>query len=185
MSNDIIDSCKQNMDKRVKSFEQDLAKVRTGRASIALLDGIKVDYYGNATPLNQVATLTTPDARTITVAPFEKKLIGDIEKAIRTADIGIQPTNDGNVVRIPIPALTEERRKDIVKNLKKMAEDAKVAIRGARRDANELLKKKTKDKVVSEDEGKRLETEIQKHTDLFIKAIDDRLAKKEQEVLKL
>lgn len=185
MSNDILNDCKQHMDKRIKAFETDLSKVRTGRASIALLDGIKLDYYGSPTPLNQVATLTTPDARTITVAPFEKKLIGDIEKAIRIADIGVQPTNDGNVVRIPIPALTEERRKDIVKNLKKMAEEAKVAIRGVRRDTNEALKKKIKDKLVSEDEGKRLEGEIQKHTDNFIKAVDDRLAKKEQEVLKI
>jgi ribosome recycling factor len=185
MSNNIVDSCKQNMEKRVKAFEQDLTKVRTGRASIALLDGIKVDYYGTPTLLNQVATLTTPDARTITVAPFEKKLIQDIEKAIRTADIGIQPTNDGNVVRIPIPALTEERRKDIVKNLKKTAEDAKVAIRGVRRDANEAIKKQIKDKLISEDDGKRLEGDVQKHTDNFIKAIDDRLAKKEQEVMKI
>ena len=173
------------MDKRVKAFEHDLTKVRTGRASIALLDGIKIDYYGTPTLLNQVATLTTPDARTITVSPFEKKLIQDIEKAIRSADLGIQPTNDGNVVRIPIPALTEERRKDIVKNLKKMAEDAKVAIRGARRDANEGLKKQIKDRLISEDDAKRLEAEVQKHTDHFIKAIDDRLAKKEQEVMKI
>ena len=173
------------MEKRIKAFEHDLTKVRTGRASIALLDGIKVDYYGTPTLLNQVATLTTPDARTITVAPFEKKLISDIEKAIRIADLGIQPTNDGNVVRIPIPALTEERRKDIVKNLKKMAEDAKVAIRGARRDANEVLKKQIKDKLISEDDGKRLEAEVQKHTDNYIKVIDERLTKKEQEVMKI
>lgn len=173
------------MEKRIKAFEHDLTKVRTGRASIALLDGIKVDYYGTPTLLNQVATLATPDARTITVAPFEKKLISDIEKAIRIADLGIQPTNDGNVVRIPIPALTEERRKDIVKNLKKMAEDAKVAIRGARRDANEVLKKQIKDKLISEDDGKRLEAEVQKHTDNYIKVIDDRLTKKEQEVMKI
>jgi ribosome recycling factor len=185
MSDNALDSCKQNMDKRVKAFEADLLKVRTGRASIALLDGIKVDYYGTPTPLNQVATLTTPDARTITVAPYEKKLIQDIEKAIMKADIGVQPTNDGNVVRIPIPALTEERRKDIVKNLKKMAEEAKVAIRNVRRDANDAAKKQAKDKAISEDEVKKLEGDIQKQTDSFIKAIDDRLAKKEQEVLKL
>ena len=148
MSANVIETCKQSMDKRVKAFEQDLTKVRTGRASIALLDGIKVDYYGTPTLLNQVATLATPDARTITVAPFEKKLIQDIEKTIRAADLGIQPTNDGNIVRVPIPALTEERRKDIVKNLKKMAEEAKVAIRGARRDANEALKKQIKDKLM-------------------------------------
>lgn len=181
----IVDDCKQNMDKRLKGLEVDLSKVRTGRASITILDGIKVDYYGSPTPLNQVATLSTPDARTITVAPFEKKLIQDIEKAIQKADIGIQPTNDGNVVRIPIPALTEERRKDIVKNLKKMAEECKVAIRNIRRDANDAIKKQLKDKVIGEDDSKRLEADIQKHTDQFIKFIDERLAKKEQEVLKI
>jgi ribosome recycling factor len=181
----IVDDCKQNMDKRLKGLEADMAKVRTGRASITILDGIKVDYYGSLTPLNQVATLSTPDARTINVAPFEKKLIQDIEKAIQKADIGVQPTNDGNVVRIPIPALTEERRKDIVKNLKKMAEECKVAIRNVRRDANDALKKQLKDKAIGEDDGKRLEAEIQKHTDQFIKFVDERLAKKEQEVLKI
>ncbi len=182
---DLVNTCKANMEKRVKAFESDLTKVRTGRASITLLDGIKVDYYGSLTPLNQVATLTTPDARTITIAPFEKKLIQEIEKSIMKADIGITPTSDGNVVRIPIPALTEERRKDIVKNLKKMSEDAKVAIRNIRRDANDAVKKQAKDKAITEDEVKRLETDVQKHTDSFIKAIDDRLAKKEQEVLKI
>ena len=185
MANTIVETCKQGMDKRIKGFEADLLKVRTGRASIALLDGVKVDYYGTPTPLNQVATLTTPDARTITVAPYEKKSIQDIEKAIMKADLGIQPTNDGNVVRIPIPALTEERRKDIVKNLKKLAEDAKVALRGVRRDANEAIKKEAKDKTISEDEVKRLEADIQKVTDTFVKTIDDKLAKKEQEVLKI
>jgi ribosome recycling factor len=182
---DVVNTCKQNMEKRVKAFDTDLTKVRTGRASITLLDGIKVDYYGSLTPLNQVATLTTPDARTITIAPFEKKLIQEIEKAVMKADIGITPTSDGNVVRIPIPALTEERRKDIVKNLKKMAEDAKVAIRNIRRDANDAVKKQAKDKAITEDDVKRLEAEVQKHTDAFIKQIDDRLAKKEQEVLKI
>lgn len=185
MTQQTVDQCKQNMDKRVKSFESDLTKVRTGRASVALLDGIKVDYYGSPTPLNQIATLTTPDARTIVVSPFEKKNIQDIEKAIMKADVGVQPTNDGNVVRIPIPALTEERRKDIVKNLKKTAEEAKVAIRNVRRDANDALKKSLKDKVISEDDSKRLEADVQKHTDSFIKAIDERLTKKEQEVMKL
>lgn len=181
----VVDICKQNMDKRVKAFENDLAKVRTGRASIALLDGIKVDYYGSPTPLNQVATLATPDARTITLSPFEKKLIQEIEKAIQKADLGVQPTNDGNVVRIPIPALTEERRKDIVKNLKKMSEECKVGLRNIRREANDAVKKQQKDKLISEDDVKRLEAEVQKQTDFFIKQVDDRLAKKEQEVLKI
>jgi ribosome recycling factor len=173
------------MDKRLKSFDGDLLKVRTGRASITMLDGVKVDYYGSPTPLNQVATLSTPDARTITVAPFEKKLIQDIEKAIMIADLGVTPNNDGHVVRIPIPQLTEERRKDIVKNLKKVAEEAKVGIRNVRREANDEVKKQIKDKKIGEDEGKKLEEQIQKHTDSYIKQIDDKVAKKEQEVMKI
>jgi ribosome recycling factor len=127
--------------------------------------------------------MATPDARTITIAPFEKKLIAEIEKAIRIADIGVQPTNDGNIVRLPFPALTEERRKDIVKNLKKIAEEAKVGIRNVRRDANEDAKKQEKDKKITEDERKKLEDTIQKHTDGFIKMIDERLAVKEKEVM--
>ena len=180
---DVGNNCKQNMEKRLKSFEGELKQVRTGRASVAVLDNVRVDYYGNPTPLNQVATMATPDARTITIAPFEKKLIAEIEKAIRIADIGVQPTNDGNIVRLPFPALTEERRKDIVKNLKKIAEDAKVGIRNVRRDANEDVKKQEKDKKITEDERKKLEDVVQKHTDSFIKMIDEKLAAKEKEVM--
>jgi ribosome recycling factor len=179
----IITNCKQTMEKRVKAFENELKSVRTGRASVTVLDNVRVDYYGTPSPLNQVATLTTPDARTIVIAPFEKKLIQDIEKAIMIADIGVQPTNDGNVVRLPFPALTEDRRKDIVKNLKKIAEEAKVGIRNSRRDINEEVKKQEKNKQVSEDESRKLQAEIQKHTDNFIKMIDDRLAAKEKEVM--
>jgi ribosome recycling factor len=179
----IIKNCKDGMEKRLKSLENDLAKVRTGRASITLLDGIKVDYYGSPTPLNQVATLTTPDARTITIAPYEKKLIQDIERAVMIADIGVQPTNDGNVVRIPIPALTEERRKDLVKNLKKLSEDAKVAIRGVRRDMNEVIKKAEKDKTMTEDDSKRVQAEVQKLTDSYVGFVDERAAKKEKEIM--
>jgi len=181
----VVEDCKENMEKRLKSFDNDLLKVRTGRASIALLDGVKVDYYGSPTPLNQVATLSTPDARTINVAPFEKKLIQDIEKAIMIADLGVTPNNDGNIVRVPIPQLTEERRKDIVKNLKKVAEEAKVGIRHVRREANDEVKKQIKDKKIAEDEGKKFEEGIQKHTDAYIKLIDERVAKKEQEVMKI
>lgn len=181
----VVDTCKQNMEKRIKSFDNDLLKVRTGRASITMLDGVKVDYYGSPTPLNQVATLSTPDARTITVAPFEKKLIQDIEKAIMIADLGVTPNNDGNVVRIPIPQLTEERRKDIVKNLKKVAEEAKVGIRNVRRESNDEVKKQVKDKKIGEDDAKKLEEQIQKHTDNYIKLIDEKVAKKEQEVMKI
>jgi ribosome recycling factor len=181
----VVEDCKANMEKRLKSFDNDLLKVRTGRASIAMLDGVRVDYYGAPTPLNQIATLSTPDARTINVTPFEKKLIQDIEKAIMIADLGVTPNNDGHIVRVPIPQLTEERRKDIVKNLKKVAEDAKVGIRQVRRESNDELKKQIKDKKIAEDEGKRLEDLVQKQTDSFIKAIDERVVKKEQEVMKI
>jgi ribosome recycling factor len=180
---EIANTCKQNMEKRLKAFENELKQVRTGRASVAVLDNVRVDYYGTPTALNQVATMATPDARTITIAPFEKKLIAEIEKAIRIADIGVQPTNDGNIVRLPFPALTEERRKDIVKSLKKIAEDAKVGMRNIRRDANEDVKKQEKDKKITEDERKKLEDSIQKHTDSYIKLVDERLATKEKEVM--
>jgi ribosome recycling factor len=182
---EIVDKTRESMEKRVSAFDNDLAKVRTGRASITLLDGVNVDYYGAPTPLNQVATLSTPDARTIIVAPFEKKIIGDIERAIMIADLGANPTNDGLVVRIPIPVLTEERRKNIVKNLKKMGEDTKVAIRHARRNANDSIKKAEKDKILAEDESKKLQDLIQKQTDSFVKTVDEKLVVKEKEVLTL
>jgi ribosome recycling factor len=183
MSADVLKGCKDAMEKRLKALDNELKQVRTGRASIAVLDHVRVDYYGNPSPLSQVATLATPDGRTITIAPFEKKLIQEIERAIQKADIGVQPTSDGNVVRLPFPALTEERRKDIVKNIKKIGEEAKVSMRNARRDANEVIKKKEKDKAISEDERKKLETDIQKVTDASIKSIDDKIAAKEKEVL--
>ncbi|MCX6118913.1 MAG: ribosome recycling factor [Proteobacteria bacterium] len=180
---DIVKNCKESMDKRSKSLDGELKQVRTGRASVAVLDNVRVDYYGNPTPLSQVATMSTPDARTITIAPFEKKLIAEIEKAIHKADIGVQPTNDGNVVRLPFPALTEDRRKDIVKNIKKIGEEAKISIRNIRRDSNEEIKKQEKEKKVSEDDRKKLEIDVQKHTDNFIKMIDDKILVKEKEVM--
>ena len=180
---DIVKNCKESMDKRIKSLDGELKQVRTGRASVAVLDNVRVDYYGNPTPLSQVATMSTPDARTITIAPFEKKLIAEIEKAIHKADIGVQPTNDGNVVRLPFPALTEDRRKDIVKNIKKIGEEAKISIRNIRRDSNEEIKKQEKEKKVSEDDRKKLEIDVQKHTDNFIKMIDDKILVKEKEVM--
>lgn len=183
MSADVINNCKQAMDKRIKGFENELKLVRTGRASITLLDPVRLDYYGTPTPLNQVATLTTPDARTIVIAPFEKRLIQDIEKAIMIADVGVQPTNDGNVVRLPFPALNEERRKDIAKSLKKMAEESRVGIRNIRRDVNEDIKEKEKNKQFNEDDSRKLQADIQKMTDQFIKQIDDKLAAKEKEVM--
>jgi ribosome recycling factor len=183
MSADVINHCKQAMEKRIKGFENELKLVRTGRASITILDPVRLDYYGTPTPLNQVATLTTPDARTIVIAPFEKRLIQDIEKAIMIADVGVQPTNDGNVVRLPFPALTEERRKDIAKSLKKMAEESRVGIRNIRRDVNEDIKTKEKNKELNEDDSRKLQADVQKMTDQFIKQVDDKLAAKEKEVM--
>ena len=179
----LVNDCKLGMEKRLKGFETDLTRVRTGRASITVLDGVRVDYYGSPTPLNQVGTLSTPDARTIVISPFEKNLIQEIEKSIMKADLGLQPTNDGVVIRIPIPQLTEERRKDIVKQLKKMAEEAKISIRHIRRDSNDAIKKMEKSKEVTEDDSKQLQQDIQKQTDAFIKQVDERLATKEKEVM--
>ncbi len=179
----LIEKCKNEMNTRIAGFDKDLTKIRTGRASISILDNVKVDYYGTPSPLNQVATLSTPDARTILISPFEKKLIQEIERSIMKADLGLQPNSDGVVVRVPIPQLNEERRKDIVKQLKKMGEDAKISIRHIRRDINEEVKKEEKDKVVTEDEAKRMQEEVQKITDSFIKVLDDKMAKKEKEVM--
>lgn len=180
---EILKNCKDAMDKRLKALDGELKQVRTGRASVAVLDNVRVDYYGNPTPLSQVATMSTPDARTIMIAPFEKKLIGEIERAIQKADIGVQPTNDGNVVRLPFPALNEDRRKDIVKSIKKIGEDAKISMRNIRRDSNEEVKKHEKEKKISEDERKKLEADVQKNTDSYVKMIDDKIAVKEKDVM--
>lgn len=185
MEQDVIAQCSQSMDKRIKAFEKELLRVRTGRASVTILDGVRVSYYGNPTPLNQVASMSTPDARTIVVSPFEKNLIGEIEKAILKADLGVNPTNDGNIVRIPIPQLTEDRRKEIAKSLKKLAEDARVSVRHARRDANDAIKKAEKDKAIAEDESKKLQGDVQKLTNDFIEKIDKSLDAKEKEVMKI
>lgn len=181
----VMDDMKKAMEQKFVALEGEIGKIRTGRASITILDGVRVDYYGTPSPLNQVATLSTPDARTILVSPFEKRLIQDIEKAILKADLGLQPNSDGNVVRVPIPALTEERRKDLVKQLKKTAEDGRVAIRLVRRDANDAVKKLEKDKKINEDESRKVQTDIQTETDKQIKRIDDRVAAKEKEIMTL
>ena len=183
MDDEIFKKCTENMDKRVKAFDKELLRVRTGRASITLLDGVRVSYYGNPTPLNQVSTMSTPDARTIIVSPFEKPLLGEIEKAIHKADLGVNPTSDGNVIRIPIPQLTEERRKEIAKSIRKLAEDAKISVRHSRRDANDAIKKAEKNKEIAEDESKKMQQTIQKETDKFISLIDDKSAAKEKDVM--
>lgn len=180
---EVTADCKKEMEKRVGGLDKELSRVRSGRASISLLDGVRVDYYGTPTPLNQVAALATPDARTIVITPFEKKILSDIERAIHKADIGIQPNNDGNVVRIPIPALTEDRRKEIAKSVKKFGEEAKVAIRKFRQDANARVKKMEKAKELTEDESNKIQKDIQTETDKFVAVIDDRIAKKEKEIM--
>ena len=170
----------QGMDKHITSLKGDLAKLRTGRASTALLEPVHVDYYGSNVPVNQVANVTTPDARTIQITPWEQGTIGAIEKAILAANIGLTPQNDGKVIRISLPPMTEERRKEMVKILKKMGEEAKVAIRNQRRDANELVKK---DKSIPEDESKKQMDVIKKKTDEKVAEVDKIVAAKEKEIM--
>lgn len=185
MTKDIIATMKSHMEKSVDSLRREYQKVRTGRASTSLLDDIKIDYYGTPTGVNQVATLAVPEPRTITLQPWEPKLISLIEKAIMNANIGVTPANDGKLIRLVLPPLTEERRKDIVKQLKKLAEEAKVALRNIRRDAIDGVKKLEKDKQISEDDLKRAEKEVQDLTKSFETKIDDVLAHKEKEVMEV
>jgi len=168
------------MKKTIESLKYQLTKIRTGRANPSVLDGIMVDYYGTPTPIKQVGQVSTPEARLLQIQPFDKTMIPQIEKAILGANIGFTPANDGNLVRIPFPALTEERRKEQVKEIKKFGEDAKVAIRNHRRDQNEKVKK---DKTVSEDESKKIQTEIQNITDKYTKEVDTIVNSKEKEVM--
>lgn len=175
--------CEELMEKKLEHLDRDLQKTRTGRASTSILDGIRVDYYGTPTPLNQVASLSTPDARTIVISPFEKKLAGEIEKAIQIADVGIQPNNDGNVIRLPIPPLNEDRRKKIAKEIKKLGEDSKVSIRLVRQDINNKIKKTEKAKDINKDDSAHFQKEIQECTDRFIKKVTEKVALKEKEIL--
>jgi ribosome recycling factor len=183
--NKVKTSLNDSMKKSLDSLKFQLSKVRTGRASANILDGIMVDYYGSPTPLAQAGQISTPEARLLQIQPFDKTLIPAIEKAIFSANIGVTPTSDGNFVRLNFPALTEDKRKDIVKDTKKIGEDMKVVARNARRDQNDLVKKAEKDKVISEDESKKIQTEIQNITDKFIKEIDIVVAAKEKEVLSI
>jgi len=180
---DVKKSAEQKMLKTIEALKTDLGKVRTGRAHTGLLDHITVDYYGTPTPLKQVANLSLPDARTIAVAPYEKKMAGAIEKAIRDSDLGLNPSSVGDVVRVPMPALTEERRKELIKVVKHEAEGAKVAARNIRRDANAHLKELVKAKKISEDDERRGEAEIQKLTDSTIAEIDKVLHAKEADLM--
>ncbi|MBB5393096.1 MULTISPECIES: ribosome recycling factor [unclassified Herbaspirillum] len=173
----------QKMSKSIETLKANLAKVRTGRAHTGLLDQVMVDYYGSPTGLSQVANLTLIDARTIGVQPYEKKMVGAVEKAIRESDLGLNPATHGELIRVPMPALTEERRKEMVKLVKSEAEDAKIAIRNIRREGNESLKKLVKDKVASEDDERRGQDEIQKLTDKFVAEIDKLVSEKEKDVM--
>lgn len=183
MIDDIYQDTKESMSKSIEALERELKRVRTGRASLSILDGIKVDYYGTLTPLNQMATLAVPESRLITIQPWDISVIKDIEKAILKSDLGLTPANDGKIMRISIPPLTEERRKELVKLVHKMCEDHKVSVRNVRRDSNELLKSLKKDGDISEDEAFNAQDEIQKITDEHVKLIDECYTKKEKEIL--
>lgn len=180
---DVKKSADQRMQKSIETLKADLAKVRTGRAHTGILDHVMVEYYGNPTSLSQVANVTLVDARTIGVQPWEKKMVAVIEKAIRESDLGLNPSTQGDLIRVPTPPLTEERRKEMVKLVKSEGEDAKIAIRNIRRDGNEALKKLLKDKACSEDDERRSQDEIQKLTDKFVLEVDKLVAEKEKEVL--
>lgn len=185
MVDDVIEELRSNQNKAIEALKRDLSRVRTGRANLALLEPVRVQYYGSRVPLNQVASLSIPDARLIVIKPWEKAMIPEIEKAINTAEIGLTPQNDGEVVRLPIPALTEERRKELTRQCRKMAEAAKVSIRNHRRDANDMLKEMEKDKDISEDEKKRGLERIQKETDKTVASIDEIVEQKEKEILEI
>src|SRR5215472_1992137 len=178
-------SAKTRMEKALADLQHDMVGVRTGRASVSLLDNVRADYYGTPTPLNQLATLHVPEPSMITVQPWDVSQIGVIEKAIRSADLGLNPGNDGKLIRVPIPPLTEERRKELVKKLHHIAEDHRVAMRNVRRDANENVKKLLKDKAISEDEDRRAHDEIQKLTDGSIQKLDQAAKTKEKEILEI
>ncbi|TRO84069.1 ribosome recycling factor [Trichloromonas acetexigens] len=185
MTKDIVSKARSAMDKAIESLKKDFTKVRTGRASVSLLDDVRVDYYGTPTPLSQLGTLAIPEPRLITIQPWEKKLLPEIEKAIFKADLGLTPSSDGQLIRMAIPPLTEDRRKEMVKMLKRMVEDTKVAVRNVRRDANDAVKKLAKDKEISEDDAKRVEKEIQDLTDKFVAKADEVVAVKEKEVMEI
>jgi len=180
---DIKKNVEQKMNKSLEALKLDLGKIRTGRAHTGLLDHVMVDYYGNPTPVNQVANVTLTDARTIGVQPYEKNMVGPIEKAIRDCDLGLNPATNGELIRVPMPMLTEERRRDLIKVVKSEGEDAKIAVRNIRRDANEQLKKLLKDKAVGEDDERRAQDDVQKLTDRFVAEIDKALQAKETDLM--
>ncbi|NTW35596.1 MAG: ribosome recycling factor [Syntrophobacteraceae bacterium] len=185
MLDDVYADAQDRMQKALENLEQEYRRLRTGRASVSLVDGIRVEYYGTATPLSQLATLTVPEPRTIMIQPWDQSVIGDVEKAILKSELGLTPNNDGKIIRISIPPLTQERRKDLVKVIKKKAEETKVAMRNIRRDANEMLKDLRKEKTLSEDDQFKGQDETQRITDDFIKRVDGVYSVKEKEILEI
>lgn len=185
MPNEVLKSLRERMETAIKAFSRNLATVRAGRANPNILDNIFVDYYGAPTPLNQLAQIGAPEARMLVITPFDKTAVGDIEKAILKADIGLSPSNDGNIIRISIPALTEERRKELTKVVGKYAEESRIQVRNVRRDANEQLKKLEKDATITEDELRVKQEEVQKETDKFIERIETLSAEKDAEILEV
>lgn len=182
---EIETSAKQRMEKALEDLQHAMATIRTGRASVHLLDNVRVDYYGTPTPVNQIANLHVPEPGLITITPWDASQIGPLEKAIRTADLGVNPSNDGKVIRIPIPPLTEDRRKELVKKLHGVAEDHRVAIRNIRRDSNDHVKKLSKDKKITEDDDRRAHDEMQKLTDAYMLKVDQAAKAKEKEILEI
>ncbi|MBN1283504.1 MAG: ribosome recycling factor [Proteobacteria bacterium] len=185
MDNTVFDKSQEKMKKALEAFRHELSKLRTGRASLAVLDDVRVEYYGTQTPLNQLATMSVPDPRTIVIQPWDHSAASAIEKAIQKADLGLNPANDGKVIRLPVPPLNEERRIELVKVIKKHGEDCKVIVRNVRRDANEELKVLKKASEITEDEERKAHDRVQKLTDDFIKQVDDAIAHKEKDVMQL
>ncbi len=185
MIEDVLEDLKTNMEKSIGSFINELKKVRTGRASTSLLDSVKVDYYGTPTPLNQLATVSAPENRLITIQAWDANSIVEIEKSILKSDLGLTPQNDGKIIRLTIPSLTEERRIELVKKIKKISEDYKVAIRNQRRDANDLLKEMKKEKEISEDDFFRVQEKVQEITDDYVKKTEEILVEKEKEIMEI
>jgi ribosome recycling factor len=185
MVDDLFHDTEHKMEQSLAALRKELSRIRTGRASLALLEGIGVDYYGTPTPLNQLATLAVPESRLITIQPWDKSQIGLIEKAIQRSDLGLTPVNDGKMIRLAIPPLTAERRKDLVKQVKKIGEETKIALRNVRREGNDALKEREKAKQISEDDWRRSQEQMQKLTDRYITHVDEILTTKEHEILEV
>ena len=185
LNDDVLEDFRGNISKSLDSLKVDLGKLRTGRASISILDGVRVDYYGTLTPLAQCANLNVADARLITIKPYDRSIITEIERAIAKADLGLNPQNDGELIRLPIPPLNEERRKDLCKQARARGEEAKISVRNGRRDANEMLKEGEKDKEISQDDLKRSLDKVQEETDKGIKKVEEMITKKEKEILEI